>query len=68
MILSAVVGAITLGVLKITGNELAVTMNLSFANIIASLILFGFLLLVSLVIPAVKCAKTSLIEYLGRAK
>ncbi len=68
MIFSTVVGAATLGILKITGNELAVTMNLSFANIILSVVLLGFLLLVSLVVPVIKCAKSSPIEYLGRAK
>lgn len=68
MIFSIVVGAMTLGVLKIVGIELVVTMNLSFANIITSAVLFGFLLLVSLIVPTVKSAKSSPIEYLGRSK
>lgn len=54
MLFSIVVGAMTFGVLKIAGNELAVAMNLSFVNIITSAGLFGFLLLISLIVPTAK--------------
>lgn len=66
--ISVIVAIAALFTMKITKNELAVTMNLSLANLITSVILSAFLLLISLVFPMVKSAKTSPIEYLGRAK
>lgn len=68
LIVSAAVGAAVFGVLKITGNEIAVTMNLTFTYLITSVILCGVLLVISLIIPAAKSAKASPIEYVGKAK
>lgn len=68
LIVSAAVSAAVFGVMKIVGIELAVTMNLTFANLITSVILCGILLVISLIIPAAKSAKASPVEYIRRAK
>lgn len=68
LIVSAAVGAAVFGVMKVVGIELAVTMNLTVANLITSVILCGILLVISLIIPAAKIAKESPVEYIGRAK
>lgn len=66
IIISFAVGAAVFKLLRIYENE--VTTNLTFTNLVFSLILCVLLLGISLIIPAIKSANRSPIEYLGRAK
>jgi len=68
LIISAAVGAAVYGSLRILENELALTMNLTFANLVCSIILCTLLIGISLIIPASKSTNKSPIEYLGRSK
>ncbi|MCX4355966.1 MAG: hypothetical protein OSJ43_07050 [Oscillospiraceae bacterium] len=68
LIISAAVGAAVYGSLRILENELALTMNLTFANLVCSIILCALLIGISLIIPASKSTNKSPIEYLGRSK
>lgn len=68
LIASAAVGAAALGALKLAKNEFALTMNLTLANLIISIILCAALLFISLAVPVAKSAKKSPIEYLVRTR
>lgn len=68
LILSICVSAAVVGILKLLENELAMTMKMSVANVLTSVLVCVFLLFVSLIIPIIKSAKKSPVEYLGRAK
>jgi len=62
------VGALVFGVLRLLGNEIAKTVTLGIQNLLVTLCLYLVLGAVSIIIPAIKCSKTSPIEYLGRTK
>lgn len=68
LIISLVISAAVLGILKICENEIAASLNLTFANLVGSVVLSALLIGISLIIPAAKSANKSPIEYLGRAK
>ncbi len=65
---SAVISAAVYGILHVIGNEIANSVVLSATNIFATVILYIFVVALSMIIPAVKIAKMTPIEYLRRAK
>lgn len=68
MVLSFGVGAAVYGVLLGVGNETASTVTLGVVNILATIGMYMFLGALSLIIPAVKIAGQTPVEYFRRVK
>ena len=62
------VGAAVYGILSALGNEITTSVTLGGINIFATVILYIFLVVLSMIIPAVNIAKKTPVEYLRRAK
>ncbi len=66
--LSIIISLATYGLLKSSGNGMLVGINLTLENFIVTIITCILLSAISSVVPALKCRKTSPVEYLRRAK
>lgn len=67
-LISAGVSMLAYAILKFIGNRIVVGLNLSFGNLIITLLTLAVLVGVSAIIPALKCRKSSPVEYLRRAE
>ncbi len=65
--LSVIISLATYGLLKISGNEMVIGINLTFENFIVTFITCMLLSAISSVVPALKCRKVSPAEYIRRA-
>ncbi len=67
-LLSASISIFAFAILKFSGNRVVVGLNLSFGNLILTLLTIVILVGFSAIIPTIKSRKTSPVEYLRRAK
>lgn len=65
--LSVIISLAVYGLLKLSGNEMVIGINLTFENFIVTFITCMLLSAISSVVPALKCRKVSPAEYIRRA-
>lgn len=65
--LSVIISLAAFGIMKLSGNEMLVGINLTIENLVATFITCALLSAISAVVPALKCRKASPAEYIRRA-
>lgn len=65
--LSVIISLAAFGIMKLSGNEMLVGINLTIENLVATFMTCALLSAISAVVPALKCRKASPAEYIRRA-
>lgn len=65
--LSVIISLAAFGIMKSSGNEMLVGINLTIENLVATFMTCALLSAISAVVPALKCRKASPAEYIRRA-
>lgn len=65
--LSVIISLAAFGIMKLSGNEMLIGINLTIENLVATFITCALLSAISAVVPALKCRKASPAEYIRRA-
>ena len=65
--LSVIISLAVFGIMKLSGNEMLVGINLTIENLVATFMTCALLSAISAVVPALKCRKASPAEYIRRA-
>lgn len=65
--LSVIISLAAFGIMKLSGNEMLIGINLTIENLVATFMTCALLSAISAVVPALKCRKASPAEYIRRA-
>lgn len=65
--LSVIISLAAFGIMKSSGNEMLIGINLTIENLVATFMTCALLSAISAVVPALKCRKASPAEYIRRA-
>lgn len=65
--LSVIISLAAFGIMKSSGNEILIGINLTIENLVATFMTCALLSAISAVVPALKCRKASPAEYIRRA-
>lgn len=65
--LSVIISLAAFGIMKLSGNEMLIGINLTIENLVATFMTCALLSAISAVVPALKCRKASPAEYIRRS-
>lgn len=65
--LSVIISLAAFGIMKLSGNEMLIGINLTIENLVATFMTCALLSAISAVVPALKCRKASPAEYIRKA-